>query len=361
MQKTPTECHTEEAEGFLKKIKLFQRIPVKASDYEWYAMGSNLSAIMVKSREKVKGSLESRMKTYFWSQMWVHVLIRRDSMMESSQIFPIEVFNDSLASASLGHSLNTKDFPNFHSEGLKIPIPIVNGDDTNGKSNNGVEHHFRKKLTARVCLHPWEKGLLKITLKNSFNKQQPDCLFGHIMLRFSRNCTREKGSFKNPDFLGFCKRHCQLFQKEIHLSVFLHKKPSSIFIGLPQMYIITAEFVINLEMKCRDISLHFDWEDYKQPHKAIFITFNKKHSSWEEAHKLCNDSSFHLPFIHSEKDAENLLDFLSHQVGRVVVYKSHIIGTALIFIGLLQKVRLYILCFCSLSLLEVSRWVQLSS
>ncbi len=196
--------------------------------------------------------------------------------------------------------------------------------------------------SGRICLHPWEKLKLNIQLQSKIEKQTSDCLFGHLVLRFSRNCTRNKGTLLNPEWIGFCKRPMATLAKKIHKSLFVFQKDNnSISIGLPSVYIITADFLVFLQNNCTDASLHCNWKEYKRDHSAIFVILfeeNKQHHSWKEAAKFCKEKELDLPSIHSQKDAENLLTFVNNQQHKVIVFKKYVVGTAFIFIGLFYKV-----------------------
>ena len=336
-EKLHTGCHTLPARNFLRNRKLSFRIAGKA-DYQWKIVGSNKSAIMIQSKEKVKADFESRILSYFWSKMWAQILILRDSRLTFNQIFPAEPNRD--ISTMFQPFFMMRDANNFEKKELPIPIVHHHGDKAHGK-RPGSKYCCREQDNGRICIHPWEKLKLNIQLQSKMEKEASDCFFGHLVLRFSRNCTRNKGTPLDPEWIGFCKRPVATLTKKIHRSLFVFQKTNSISIGLPSVYIITADFFVYSQNNCTDTSLHYIWKDYKRNHSDVFMSFfdeNKQHYSWEEAAKFCKEKELDLPSIHSQKDAENLLTLVNNQQHKIIVFKKYVFGTTLIFIGLWNKV-----------------------
>ncbi len=329
-------CHTLQASHFLRKKNFWSFIASEGTEFNWHIIGSNQSAIIVDSNLQARASFESRMSSYFWSKMWIQIVIGAHSWMEFNQIFPKKEFD--LIKGRFHSAFWQRYADTFEKKVLRVPVKHDYSMVIHGRN---ISHHFNNIHKAKTCLHPSENEKLNIILKSTSEKQA-DFLFGELIMRLSRNCTRKKGPF---DFFGFCKRPVLTLRVKIHSSMFLSQKAMSISIGLPSMYIITADFVVLSNNNATNATLHYVWEEYKKDHPNIFVSsffVTKRIFSWKEAAQFCERNIWQLPTIYSSKDEDNLQAFLNKQLHKVMVFKTHVVGTALIFIGLGHKVSLFL-------------------
>ncbi len=328
-------CHTLQASHFLRTKNSWSFIAKKGTEFNWHIVGSNQSAILVDNNLQAKASFESKIFSYFWSKMWVQIHIRAHSWRELNQIFPKKEF-DQIKSTL--YSILGQRYANTF--GKKLLRVLVKHDYSMVIHGRNISHHFNKIHKAKTCLHPPENEKLNIILKSTSEKQK-DFLFGELIFRLSRNCTRKKGYLD----LWFWKRPVPTLRIKIHSSMFLSEIAMPISIGLQSMYIITADFVVLSNKDSTNATLHYVWEEYRKDHPNIFMSsffVMKSIFTWKEAAQFCGRNFWQLPTIYSAKDEDKLQAFLNKQLHKVMVFKTHVVGTALIFIGLGHKVSLFL-------------------